>query len=446
MRANKITNNGEVLLDLTQDTATPETVGEGVTFHTADGSPAVGTAKLGGGAELNIAYGDEPPEDTSKLWVKAPEPSHVEVRGFNLAQRIEETLPEPISGNYRGAAVGNKFYLFGTGVGRGTKDVRCFDFETKTWTTLAVKAPLYIAAFNCLAQGTKIYLCGGTGGTSSTDAHYSQKTVYCFDTEKETFTKLGEWVSPSGSLALVGNKVYTFGGGSIMSTNNKILSYNLETGESETLTAKLSSNMTETVTAVVGTEVYIFSGANSANAFTYIYRFDTETETITTLSTRLSHTIQGGAAAVIGSKVYLFGGKRDIVTGSTVYYDDIACFDVETQTLAYLADDRLPRVAASMCPCVVGGKVYLLGGYRVESTTGAGLYLDDIVCFTPDAIVEEGVMLLHRPTTGGHLVKLIVASTLEIEGLVKGVYIGDAYNRAERIEAAVYTDGEWKTI
>ena len=31
----------------------------------------------GGGVELNIAYGDTPPEDTSKLWVKTAEPNGV---------------------------------------------------------------------------------------------------------------------------------------------------------------------------------------------------------------------------------------------------------------------------------------------------------------------------------------------------------------------------------
>jgi hypothetical protein len=49
MKANKIELNGEVLLDLTLDTATPETVAKGVTFHMADGTPSTGTATMGGG-------------------------------------------------------------------------------------------------------------------------------------------------------------------------------------------------------------------------------------------------------------------------------------------------------------------------------------------------------------------------------------------------------------
>lgn len=47
MNANKIILNDEVLIDLTQDTATEEDVAKGKTFHKADGSVGVGTASGG---------------------------------------------------------------------------------------------------------------------------------------------------------------------------------------------------------------------------------------------------------------------------------------------------------------------------------------------------------------------------------------------------------------
>lgn len=43
MQANKIILGDQVLIDLSVDTATPEKVLTGVTFHGADGAPAVGT-------------------------------------------------------------------------------------------------------------------------------------------------------------------------------------------------------------------------------------------------------------------------------------------------------------------------------------------------------------------------------------------------------------------
>jgi hypothetical protein len=43
-----ITKKGRVLLDLTGDTVTPETLGKGVTAHDRSGEPIVGTMEGGG--------------------------------------------------------------------------------------------------------------------------------------------------------------------------------------------------------------------------------------------------------------------------------------------------------------------------------------------------------------------------------------------------------------
>jgi hypothetical protein len=70
MKANKIFLEGEVLLDLTQDTAIEEDVLAGKTFHKADGSSAVGTAILGGGDGTVVDVEDLPAEtvDESKIY------------------------------------------------------------------------------------------------------------------------------------------------------------------------------------------------------------------------------------------------------------------------------------------------------------------------------------------------------------------------------------------
>ena len=46
----------------------------------------------GGGGELNIAYGDTAPEDTSKLWVKTTEPDIVEISpDFGYGEAVQTT-------------------------------------------------------------------------------------------------------------------------------------------------------------------------------------------------------------------------------------------------------------------------------------------------------------------------------------------------------------------
>lgn len=55
MEANKVTLNGKVLIDLTQDTANEETVVKGNTFHKADGTIGTGTAVIGKPVEVSTA-------------------------------------------------------------------------------------------------------------------------------------------------------------------------------------------------------------------------------------------------------------------------------------------------------------------------------------------------------------------------------------------------------
>lgn len=57
MKANKVTLNGNVLIDLTQDTASEQTVMNGSTFHKADGTIATGTAIIGKPVEVATSAG-----------------------------------------------------------------------------------------------------------------------------------------------------------------------------------------------------------------------------------------------------------------------------------------------------------------------------------------------------------------------------------------------------
>ncbi|MDD5900322.1 MAG: hypothetical protein PUC73_05425 [Lachnospiraceae bacterium] len=46
MAVNKVIVDDEILIDLTQDTVTPEDVRKGVTFHTNDGNSAIGNYEI----------------------------------------------------------------------------------------------------------------------------------------------------------------------------------------------------------------------------------------------------------------------------------------------------------------------------------------------------------------------------------------------------------------
>ena len=56
MTVNKVVYNGETLVDLTNDTVTPETLAEGATAHDASGAVIIGTMATGGGSDLPNGY------------------------------------------------------------------------------------------------------------------------------------------------------------------------------------------------------------------------------------------------------------------------------------------------------------------------------------------------------------------------------------------------------
>ena len=67
MAVNKVIYSGEVLIDLTMLTVTPETLAEGVVAINAKGELIVGTAKFNGGGSTSAKLG-EAVLGTMELW------------------------------------------------------------------------------------------------------------------------------------------------------------------------------------------------------------------------------------------------------------------------------------------------------------------------------------------------------------------------------------------
>ena len=121
----------------------------------------------GGGAALNIAYGDTAPTDTSKLWIKASEPANLKFTpSFSGAETMNSgiaTLPKTAT-YIASSAVGTKIYLFGGNGDSGyLSTINVFDTTTNTITTLSTTLPKAATGIASAAVGTKIYLFGGNG-------------------------------------------------------------------------------------------------------------------------------------------------------------------------------------------------------------------------------------------------------------------------------------------
>lgn len=438
MRANKITNNGEVLLDLTQDTATPETVGEGVTFHTADGSPAVGTAKLGG-AELNIAYGDVPPEDTSKLWVKTTEASAVEVSGETLTgdglrpASVESVVSGEYSTYYPAMAmVDGKVYIFGGGTSGDKNTIKVFDPYVKTVTTLAKTLPNALGMAGCGAVGKNIFLFGG---------NYSeqvQSTLYMFDTVEQTVTDLSDvYTGHIGSskplkqisCATVGDVIYLFGGiGANSGAVNKEI-YRFDGVNKTFLGSGVNlPNVTSSlcICSPVGDKIYVFSGDKEGA----IYCYDIHAMTVDTLTTTMPMYSKGASCCTIDGKVY-FVGVSDSGLSNKIY-----CFDPSTEEVSevYTSSTTI-RYGFGIVPFEHGA--YYFGGNN-SSIWNFRAPIESMP-------LDNGTLKICA-AIGVNPCQIVNTDTFKAAIGVKEVYKGNADNEGEKVEAAVYQYGAWTSI
>ena len=390
-----------------------------------------------GGAELNIAYGDTAPDDTSKLWVKTAEPEGVQItpKLHPMSEVLIMGIKQITDYAYdiASAVVGTKMYLFGGKYATNLKKINVFDTESNTITALGTTLPSAAYGIASAVVGTKVYLFGGR----MTNSYL--KTINVFDTESNTITTLSTtlpYAAHGIAPAVIGTKVYLFGGytdsnynytggGDYLKTINV---FDTESNTITTLSTTLPAYTYGIAPAVIGTKVYLFGGY-TGNPLHTINVFDTESNTITTLSTTLPYAAHDIASAVVGTKVYLFGGY----SGSD-YHNTINVFDTESNAITTL-DTKLPNPAYGIASSVVGTKVYLYGGIT------EGRYLDTINVFVALAELSENNMLIET-STAENTIDLLP----NIKVGVRNVFIGNAEGYAERAEAYLHNGTEWRKL
>ena len=399
--------------------------------YTLDEMAVLAAEKVGcGGGSLNIAYGNTAPEDTTKLWVKATEPSVVEVTtGMSFdANSIEQVgqLPYAMS-DAASASVGDKVYLFGGVTTSVQNTVIVFDSVTKNIETLSVKTPTKISYCEAQAVGNKIYLFGGLNGSTV------YNTIHVFDTETKTFSTLSETLPQPvyrSCSAVVGDKVYLFSGAysSAGFTTDKIVEFDTTTNTVTTLGVTFPTPMCDMEAVSAGDMVYIFGGISSSLS-NKIYAFNANNKTITTLTTTLPTANCSVMGAHLGSKIYLFGGNN---------LNTINAFDVNNNTIEKI-DTTLPYKQLTNCTIsTVGNTAYLLGGYDSSNS-------NKVLAFVASASLETGKMVLQYETDG-ELFPVINSDTLTIELCLASVHMGDASGAAQPVEAFIYKDDAWTAI
>lgn len=378
-----------------------------------------------GAVELNIAYGSTAPEDTTKLWVKADPPPKIYVKakvveGYRDVQSVG-SMPQAAM-QIRAVTVGTKVYLFGGAYGSSFQysidAITVLDTTGNTISTLSAKLPVGAADIGAAVVGTKIYLFGGYGD------HYVN-SIYVFDTQTDTISTLSTKLPVAATrigAAAIGSKIYLFGGcyayisdyGDYVKT---IWEFDTETNSISTLDVTLPTARPYHA-AAVGTKIYLFEETISDNSTIRV--FDVESNTISELDIIAR---APDAIAVGGTKIYILNR-----------YTEIQVFDTECGTISVL-DVKMPSSRYNVGATMAGTKLYRFGGY------GGGLY-SSINMFDTEAVIylDAGDLLVEIQE--GNAFQLLPG--MEIG--VANVYLGNGEGYAEKTVAAVYKDGSWEEL
>ena len=395
------------------------------------------TVAVEGGVEMNVAFGDTAPDDTSKLWIKTAEPESLEARlsfdfvGNEQMQAATLALPSNVYQSCA-AAVGKKIYIFG-GSPSYSKAIYVYDTETNGIEQSSATLPSAVNGAACAAIGKRIYIFGGRYMGSSSG---KSKAIHVFDTETSTFETLSVQLPEdryNATAAAVGNKIYIFGG-SYYNNGEKATStvylFNAESNAITSLTTSLSTKAHSADAVAVGSKIYVFGGQDGSTYHDTISVFDTETQTFAALEdVKLPIPSAAFAGAAVGSVIYLFGGRFS----SAGSLNTIVRFNAETHGIETLGV-TMPKNTLDTPAVAIGSKIYAFDG--TSSAVDPALHT-----FTVHIDLPENHMLIEA-SGAGNTVRLF--PNLEIG--VKNVYLGNADGRGEKVPAALYRDGAWVEI
>lgn len=419
----------------------------------------------GGGVELNIAYGDTAPEDTTKLWVKTTQPSGVFVT--NSIETVSDYKLENTGvsvSDYRANAayctVDDKIYIFGGNTGSGSnikrlKTIACYNLKSKTYTTLAVTLSTALNKISVARKGSNIYLVGGATGDGSYDR---SKTILCFNTESLELTTLSTTIPLRNAWFMCArhanaSKAYVMDfDGSASTSKCNVLCFDAETEKVSTVASDLES--LKYAGYCYDGQRYIYVAGGSVNSVTQdsVRRIDTTNGTIETTELKLFEAVKTPECAVIGNVLFVSGGTANTATGTTaslkvgfIDLKSVVTTQIPAETL--LENMGVENAIYGNSYVQVGSKLYILPGYKHSNMYSTDA-LTGVYTFKPpvtDCEIDAGTLLIV-PQIEYNTFQLINADSAKVEIGVDSVFKGNAEGKGEPVEAALYKDGAWKTL
>ena len=402
------------------------------------------SAPAGGGVELNIAYGDTPPEDTSMLWVKTSEPRGLRVAcNVNLSNHeyTNNRLPIELPLNlcmHRCCAVGNKIYIIGGALNEGPDNVQdsIYVYDTETGEVKKSSATLSDRLFDpsCIVVDKKIYIFGGSncekGFVPAQDSYMTRK-AYIFDTVTNKMTVLYMPVPclTNAGIASANGNIYLFGGqyrvyisGKIPNTvtSNYIYKYD---GEEFKTVGSLPTTVSSPTCFTWNGNIYVATSASK------LVRFDPTDDTVhDDVDVGNNNIMASCLCATVGG--FIYGFKQD-------YFYRERPGDWKRETI----ENPLLDEAACACDTPIGNKIYIVGGRTKPSNVIRTL---DVTIKPPKSVA--GIVAIDCAAKTNTEVALSKFANATIKIGVNGVYKSNDDGKFEKISAAVFRDGNWNDI
>lgn len=230
------------------------------------------------------------------------------------------------------------------------------------------KYPYLVSGLNSAVVGNKIYCFGGKTRTG-----YINKLLY-YDTNDNTWTeKTGNLVYEGIGVASIDEKIYCFGGCDSGLASTSGYCYDTINDSWESIKGFDSgNNRSHMAIGVINNLIYIAGGDNGGAAYyatTYCYD-----PVVNTMTTKTSMTAQRCrlASSVLDNMLYCIGGYYDGNAYKTNY-----CYDPSTDT--WTTKTSIPDVRRDLNSGVINGKIYCIGG----SLQTVASSLDNNYCYDP---------------------------------------------------------------
>lgn len=387
-----------------------------------------GILEIGGGGELNIAYGDTAPEDTSKLWVKTAEPDSVEISpDFGYGEAVQTTgIKSDFPTSNITCEDGDYLYINGSS-----------KIEKYNKKTLEKVENTNIPDVNLMQVSNGILYCTRRIYIDGSDQYYYIATLYAIDLSTNTETELKSGLEHlGGNLIIYNNKIYLIGGGYeyiyrsggwtyTYPSSNTITIYDISTKIVEKIAYSYGSWYCKS--CLVGNKVYVFGGYSRSNSTitpkSNIICVNLDTKTVTKCNAVLPIATYDMGVSNLGNYIYISGGNK---TSQSVYRYDTINDTIEQVNVT------LEHARTSCATFFNGIELYILGSNAIIDK----LQIDVPLSSTKLKIISDWLNNQFAVING--------LSTVIIG--VNKAFKGDENNKAKEVTAYVHDGVNWHNL